>query len=117
MRRLWFMLALVGWIGVAYADDPHAEMAAALEAAIDAHPAPAALPGTLAATKVAATPAAKHVPPQANLGRSAADHFQQAHDNANAAALAHQAQAASMAAAGLAQAQAAKARAAHNPHH
>ncbi len=116
MRRLCFMLALIGWIGVAHADDPRAEMTLALSAAIDAHPAPAALPGTTAATKVAATPAAKRVPPQANLGRAAADHFQQAHDQANAAALAHIAQAASMQAAGLAQAAAAKTRAAHHPH-
>jgi hypothetical protein len=116
MRRLVFILALLGWLGVAHADDPRAEMSLALAAAIDAHPAPAALPGTTAATKVAATPAAKRIPPQANLGRAAAEHAHQAQDQANAAALAHQAQAASMAAAGLTQAQAAKTRAAHHPH-
>ncbi len=115
MRRLWFTLALIGWIGVAHAEDPRAEMTAALTAAIDANPAPAALPGTSAATKVAATPAAKRIPAQADLGRRAADQYQQARDQA-AAALAHQAQAAAMTAAGQAQAQAAKTRAAQHPH-
>lgn len=114
MRRLCFTLALIGWIGVAHADDSRAEMAAALTAALDTHPAAAVLPGTTAATKVAATPAAKHVPSQANLGRAAAEHAQ-GHD-LPAAALAHQAQAAAMAAAGQAQAAAAKQRAAQHPH-
>ncbi len=114
MRRLLFLIVLVGWSGVALADDPHAEMAAALTAAIDTHPAPAALPGGAAGTKTAATPAGKKTPPQADIGRRAADQFQQAQVQA-AAALARQAQAAAMSAAGQAQAAAAKDRSAHNP--
>jgi hypothetical protein len=116
MRRLVYVIVVCGLAGVASADsDAHAEMAAALAAQIDAHPAPVALPSTVAATRVAATPAAKHVPPQANLGRAAADHAQGQGQGPPASALAHQAQAAAASAAG--QAQAAEAKARHKPHH
>jgi hypothetical protein len=119
MRRLMYVFVICGLAGVASADaDPRAEMAAALTEQIDAHPAPAALPGTIAAGKVASNPASKHVPAQANLGRAASAAHSQAQGQGGgppASALAHQAQAASASAAGQAQAAAAKSR--HNPHH
>jgi hypothetical protein len=114
MRRIVVVLVLVGWSSIALADDPHAEMAAALVAAADLHPAPAALP-VATATKTASAPGGKKVPPQANLGRSAADQAQQGQSQA-AASIARNAQAAAMSAAGQAQAAAAKLRSAHNPH-
>ena len=119
MRRLMYVFVVCGLAGVASADaaDPRAEMAAALTEQIDAHPAPAALPGSIAAQKVASTPAVKHVPAQANVGRAAAAANSQAQGQAGgiaASALAHQAQAAAASAAGQAQAAAAKSR--HNPH-
>jgi hypothetical protein len=107
MRRLLFTIVVVAWGGVALADDPHSDMAAALTAAIDTHPAPAALPGANAVTKTAATPARNRIPAQADLG--------QGRDQA-AAGLARSAQGAAMSAAGQAQAAAARDRAAHNPH-
>jgi hypothetical protein len=108
MRRLLFTILLVAWSGVALADDPHAEMAAALAAAIDAHPVAAALPVTIALPKTAATPPRNKVPGQAALG-------QQGRDQA-AAGLARSAQGAAMSAAGQAQAAEAKNRTSHNPH-
>ncbi len=113
MRRLMYVFVVLGLAGVASADpDPHAEMAAALAEQADLHPAPAALPGTTAATKVGASPAAKHVPAQANLGRAAAAAQQAGAQGQSvpAAALAHQAQAAAAQAAGQAQATAAQSR-------
>ena len=119
MRRLMYVFVVCGVAGVASANvDPRAEMAAALTEQIDARPAPAALPGPVAVQKVASTPASKHVPAQANLGRAGAAAQSQAQGQGGgppASALAHQAQAAAASAAGQAQAAAAKAR--HNPHH
>ena len=115
MRRLMYVFVVLGLAGTASADpDAHAEMAAALAAQIDLQPAPVALP-SIASSRVAQTPARQHVPPQANLGRAAADHAQGQGNGPPAAALAHQAQAAAASAAGQAQAAAAKAR--HKPHH
>ena len=112
MRRLAYLIVVLAFAGTAgAAPDPHAEMEAALHEQADLHPAPVALPGSIAATKVAATPAAKHVPPQANLGRAAST----AGQGPSPTALAHQAAAAAASAAGQAQAAAAKAR--HHPHH
>ena len=115
MRRFVYVIVVLAFAGVAAAEpDPHAEMAAALVEQADLHPATAALPGTIAATKVAATPAAKHVPPQANLGRAAAAAGSQGQlQGPSPTALAHQAAAAAASAAGQTQAAAAKAR--HNP--
>lgn len=116
MRRVMYLFVVIGLAGVASADpDPRAEMAAALATQIDAHPAAVTLPGTVAASKVAANPAAKHVPAQANLGRAAIAHAQGQGHELPAAAIAHQAQAAAASAAG--QQQAAEAKARHKPHH
>ena len=109
MRRLSSLLAIALCAGAVPAfADPHAEMAAALAAQIDAHPARAQLPTSrvqTASTQVGrgavATPASKE------HGSS--------QSNASPTGLAHQAQAATANAAGQAQAAAAKARP-HPPH-
>jgi len=99
---------LVADVGVARADS-HGDMAAALAARAELHPAPAALPSPQALTRTAATPAAKRIPARADLGRRAAD--------VEAAALARRAQDAAMSAFGQAQANEAKQRASHpHPH-
>lgn len=113
MRRIAAWLVLV-WLlqpSLVHADDAHTEMAAALEAQADTHPAPAALPiasspatRTAAATKSAATRAG------IEAGTRAAERIHQALLGLSTA-LARQAQAATQAAAGLTQAQAAKDRA------
>jgi len=119
MRRLFWVVALIVPMtaGIAAADDARSEMAEALAAQVDAHPIPAALPVANAASHVAQTPAAKHIPAHAAVisGRRASEQAQQGQGPA-AAALAHQAQAATMSAAGQAQAQAARERHSH-PHH
>jgi hypothetical protein len=115
--RLLVIIALIGAsAGSALADDAHTEMAAALSAHANLHPAPASLPVANAAGKVAQTPAAKHIPPQAAVvaGHAAAGQAQQG--QGSSAALAHQAQSAAMSAAGQAQAEAGRQRAATHPH-
>jgi len=118
MRRLVIIAALLGIVpvGAASADDAHSEMTAALLLHADTHPTPAALPVATAASHVAQTPAAKHLPPQAAV---AAGHAAAQAQNApgQAVALAHQAQAAAQAAAGQQQAQEAHQRAKNHPHH
>ena len=115
MRRLVLITIVVGLVGAraAYADDAHAEMAAALEAQID-HPSPVQLPTTAKAPQHAAVHSAvkRGIGPQAAAAAVRAD---QARAQGQAQAAAHQAAAAAAAAAGQAQAQAAKDRAAH-PH-
>ena len=115
MRRFAWIVALLALAGTAAADDAHDEMAAALVAQADLHPAPLQLPTTAQAPQHAAPqsavkrgigPAAAQAAAHANEGR--------AQGQANAAA--HQAQAAANAAAGQAQAEAAKERAKNHPH-
>jgi hypothetical protein len=116
MRRLVYVIAVLGLAGVAAAEpDPHAEMAAALAEQADLHPAAAVLPGTMAATKIVATPAIKHVPLQANLGRAAAIGSQGngQGNGPSATGLAHQAAQAAAQAASQAQSAAAKQRHKH----
>jgi hypothetical protein len=116
MRRLVFVATLVGLarVGAASPDDARTEMTAALISQVDTHPTPAVLPVATAASKLAQTPASKHVALQAAVvAGHAAD---QAQGQSTAAALAHEAQAAAMSAAGQAQAQAARQRAATHPH-
>jgi len=97
--------------------DPHADMAAALRARAEVHPAPATLPvGPPATTRTALVPGVSHIPAWADLGRRAADDAgQQAQAQGQATALAHRAQEAAAAVAGQAQANAAQQRASH-PH-
>jgi hypothetical protein len=132
MRTL-HLAALIGWLvsiagptawsDVAWADDPHAEMAAALAAQADVHPAPLVLPTAAAAPRHAAAASAvkRGIAPRGpgDVARTAASAANQVslHAQAQAAAqaVAHQAQAAAAAAAGQAQSQAAKERATH-PH-
>jgi hypothetical protein len=104
--------------------DPHAEMAAALAAQVDAHPAPAVLPiwtGSLRTAAVPAKPGAVAHPTASTQGQRAANQASdqasmQAHaQQAAPASLVRQAQAASAAVAGQTQAAAAKDRASH-PH-
>lgn len=123
MRRLLCISAVLGLIGarVAYADDAHAEMAAALAAQADLHPTPISLPKTSAAPRQAAAPSAvkrgspAHAAAMPDNARAAAAQTQsQAQAQGTSQALVHQAQAATTAAAGQTQAQAAKDRASHS---
>ena len=124
MRHLLFISAFLGFLaaGTAYADDAHAEMAAALIAQADLHPVPITLPKPSAAPRHAAAPSAvkRGSSPYAtampdNARAAAAQTQAQAQAQGTSEALAHQAQAAASAAAGQTQAQAAKDRASH-PH-
>lgn len=122
MRRMLCLAALLGFLGsTAWADErAHAEMAEALAAQADLHPAPLVLPSTAAAPRHAATASAvkRGTGPRAaaDAARTAANQAsQRAQTQAGSQALAHQAQAAAAAAAGQAQSQAAKDRATH-PH-
>jgi hypothetical protein len=109
-----------GFFGAtAWADDgAHAEMAAALVAQADLHPAPLTLPVTAAAPRHAAAASAVKRGTASGAAAEAArleanQASQRAQGQAASQALAHQAQAAAAAAAGQAQSQAAKDRAAH----
>jgi hypothetical protein len=116
MRLVSIIVAV--WISsaaTAYADDPHAEMAAALAAQADLHPTPVTLPTHAAAPLHAASQSAvrRGIAPEAGA-RAAA---QAQSPQATSQVLAHQAQASASAAAGQAQAQAAKQRVGSHPHH
>ncbi|HEY0993778.1 MAG TPA: hypothetical protein VGD80_42275 [Kofleriaceae bacterium] len=117
MRMVLFS-GLIGWFvatapATASADDAHAEMAAALAAQADLHPAPLALPVVSAAPLHAAASSAvkRGIPARSASGdaaRGAANAADRASRNAQGTpsqALAHRAQAAAAAAAGQAQSQ------------
>ncbi len=115
MRLVSIIAAL--WMSsaaIAYADDPRAEMAAALAAQADLHPGPLMLPTQAKAPLHAAAQSAvrRGVTP-ADGARAAA---QAQSPQATSQALAHQAQSSAAAAAGQAQAQAAKQRVVTHPH-
>ena len=112
MRRLLCLAVLLGCFGsTAWADDrAHAEMAEALAAQADLHPAPLTLPVAAAAPRHAAAESAVK---RGTDPRTAAEAARAEANQASSQALAHQAQAAAAAAAGQAQSQAAKDRAAH----
>lgn len=99
----------------AWAEDAHAEMAAALISQADLQPTPLSLPTTAAAPRHAAANSAvkRGIAPRASeaAGAAANQVSQRAQAQAASQALAHQAQAAAAAAAGQAQSRAAKERA------
>ena len=117
--RMALFTALIGWFvatspATASADDAHAEMAVALAAQADLHPAPLTLPVVSAAPRHAAASSAvkRGIPARSAPGgaaRGAANAADRASRNAQgqaeSQALAHQAQAAAAAAAGQAQSQ------------
>jgi hypothetical protein len=121
----WFAViaAPAAWPGVASADDPRAEMAAALAAQADLSPAPLVLPTAAAAPRPAAAESAvkRGIAPRgsSDVARTAASAANQvslhAQAQSGAQSAAHQAQAAAAAAASQAQSQAAKERSTH-PH-
>ena len=115
MRRFAWIALLLAFAGTATAGEAHDEMAAALEAQVDLHPAPLHLPTTARAPQHAAPRSAvkRGIGPQAAQAAARANEAR-AQGQANAAA--HQAQAAANAAAGRAQAEAAKQRAKAHPH-
>ncbi len=111
MRRLSTLiaLALFGAATPVYAD-PHAEMAAALAAQIDAHPLRASVPTSR--TQTASLQLGRATTTNTNPAGNERGNSQ---SNASATGLAHQAQSGAANAAGQAQAAAAKARP-HPPH-
>ena len=115
MRRLAVLVALLAAPSLAMADRVHDEMAEALVAQADLHPAPLQLPTTAQAPQHANAHSAvqRGIGPQSANGQAHADEGK-AQGQANAAA--HQAQGAANAAAGQAQAEAAKQRAMNHPH-
>lgn len=121
----WFVCLVILAATPALADpDPHAEMAAALAAQVDTHPAPAVMPIWNGVPRTAALPAKSSGVARASAttqGQRAANQASdqaamQAHaQQAAPASLVRQAQSASAAVAGQTQAAAAKDRATH-PH-
>lgn len=110
------LCGLLAWANrSAWAEDVHAEMAAALIAQADLEPAPLALPTTAAAPRHAAANSAvkRGIAPRASdaAGAAANQVSQRAQAQAASQSLAHQAQAAAATAAGQAQSRAAKERA------
>jgi hypothetical protein len=128
MRRV-LLTGLLGWFAAtarpapASAEgDPQAEMAAALAAQADLHPAPLVLPLATAAPRRAGvmplkrSPAVRPAEVAGNAARAADRVSRDAQGQGVSQALSHQAQAAAAAAAGQAQSQAASQRAKHRPH-
>jgi hypothetical protein len=127
MRRV-LLTGLLGWFAAtarpapASADgDPQAEMAVALAAQADLHPAPLALPVTAAPRTAGLAPlkrgpAVRPAEVAGNAAKAADRVSRNAQGQGAAQALSHQAQAAAAAAAGQAQSQAASQRAKHRPH-
>ena len=115
MRRFVLIVGMLAFAATANANDAHDEMAAALAAQADLHPAPLQLPTAAQAPRHAAAQSAvkRGIGPQA---AQAIAHANEARAQGQANAAAHRAQAAANAAAGQAQAEAAKQRAKAHPH-